>query len=100
ISGCNDLNETAATELEEITLRELRRFFPSAKEAQLKHRFLYKSKSATFQATPAVEKIRPEAKTSWENFWLAGDWTNTGLPATLEGAIVSGRLAAEALDRP
>jgi uncharacterized protein with NAD-binding domain and iron-sulfur cluster len=76
----------------------LHRFIPESKSAQIKHHFVYKAKSATFRASPEVEKIRPEAKTAWKNFWLAGDWTKTGLPATIEGAVVSGRTVAEAVD--
>ncbi|MGJ0454745.1 MAG: hydroxysqualene dehydroxylase HpnE [Methylocystis sp.] len=56
---------------------------------------IVKEKRATFAATPAQEKRRPDAKTRWDNLWLAGDWTNTGLPATIEGSIRSGDRAAE-----
>ncbi|MGD9541806.1 hydroxysqualene dehydroxylase HpnE [Methylocystis sp.] len=55
---------------------------------------IVKEKRATFAATPAQEKRRPDAKTAWDNLWLAGDWTNTGLPATIEGSIRSGYKAA------
>jgi hydroxysqualene dehydroxylase len=56
---------------------------------------IVKEKRATFAATPAEDAKRPGAKTQWENLFLAGDWTRTGLPATIEGAVRSGRLAAE-----
>lgn len=56
---------------------------------------IVKEKRATFAATPAQEKRRSDAKTSWRNLHLAGDWTNTGLPATIEGSIRSGYKAAE-----
>jgi len=56
---------------------------------------IVKEKRATFAATPAQEMRRPNAKTAWDNLWLAGDWTNTGLPATIEGSIRSGYKAAE-----
>ena len=56
---------------------------------------IVKEKRATFAATPAQEKRRPGAKTSWDNLILAGDWTATGLPATIEGSIRSGYRAAE-----
>jgi hydroxysqualene dehydroxylase len=55
---------------------------------------IVKEKRATFAATPAQEKRRPEARTPWDNLLLAGDWTATGLPATIEGAIRSGFRAA------
>ncbi len=56
-----------------------------------------KEKRATFAATPAQQLRRPSATTPWENCMLAGDWTATGLPATIEGAIRSGITAATAL---
>jgi squalene-associated FAD-dependent desaturase len=56
---------------------------------------IVKEKRATFAATPAQEVLRPNAKTQWRNLFLAGDWTATGLPATIEGAVRSGRRAAE-----
>ena len=49
---------------------------------------------ATIAQTPAALALRPPAATGWENLWLAGDWTDTGLPATIESAIRSGRRAA------
>jgi squalene-associated FAD-dependent desaturase len=54
-----------------------------------------KEKRATFAATPRQERRRPRAATRWSNLFLAGDWTATGLPATIEGAIRSGYRAAE-----
>ncbi|MEQ8194245.1 MAG: hydroxysqualene dehydroxylase HpnE [Rhodospirillales bacterium] len=59
------------------------------------HRIV-KEKRATFAQSPAQVALRPTAETAWRNFYLAGDWTDTGLPATIEGAARSGRLAAEA----
>ncbi|MEG3617848.1 hydroxysqualene dehydroxylase HpnE [Magnetovibrio sp. PR-2] len=56
-----------------------------------------KERRATFAATPENLALRPGTRTSWDNLYLAGDWTDTGLPATLEGAVKSGRLAAEAV---
>ena len=55
---------------------------------------IVKEKRATFAATPAQEALRPIGKTGWRNFFLAGDWTDTGLPATIEGAVRSGEKAA------
>lgn len=56
---------------------------------------IVKEKRATFAATPAQQARRPGATTRWRNLFLAGDWTATGLPATIEGAIRSGYRAAE-----
>jgi squalene-associated FAD-dependent desaturase len=55
---------------------------------------IVKEKRATFAATPAQDAMRPICETGWRNFTLAGDWTNTGLPATIEGAVRSGETAA------
>ena len=56
-----------------------------------------KEKRATFAATPAQDRLRPPARTPIGNLALAGDWIATGLPATIEGAIRSGRAAAEVI---
>ncbi len=56
---------------------------------------IVRERRATFAATPAENAKRPPAKTAWSNLVLAGDWTATGLPATIEGAIRSGNRAAE-----
>lgn len=55
---------------------------------------IVKEKRATFAATPAQDARRPHPKTQWRNLFLAGDWTQTGLPATIEGALRSGETAA------
>jgi squalene-associated FAD-dependent desaturase len=54
-----------------------------------------RERRATFAATPAQDAVRPGAATKWRNLVLAGDWTDTGLPATIEGAIRSGNRAAD-----
>jgi uncharacterized protein with NAD-binding domain and iron-sulfur cluster len=56
---------------------------------------IVRERRATFSATPEENAKRPEAETEWCNLFLAGDWTATGLPATLEGAIRSGNRAAD-----
>jgi hydroxysqualene dehydroxylase len=60
---------------------------------------IVKERRATFAALPGEEAKRPPAETSWPNLVLAGDWTQTGLPATIEGTIRSGNRAAEQLHR-
>ena len=98
VSGARDLVDKTGPELEELTLRELTRFLPEAAGVRVLHRMVYKSRSATFAATPDTEPLRPGTTTEWSNFWLAGDWTDTGYPATIEGAIASGKRAARAVD--
>jgi uncharacterized protein with NAD-binding domain and iron-sulfur cluster len=56
---------------------------------------IVKERRATFAQTPEQAARRPPAATRWSNLLLAGDWTATGLPATIEGAIRSGNVAAE-----
>jgi hypothetical protein len=56
---------------------------------------IVRERRATFAATPAEDARRPAAETGWRNLVLAGDWTQTGLPATIEGAIRSGNRAAD-----
>jgi squalene-associated FAD-dependent desaturase len=58
---------------------------------------LIKEKRATFAQTPAALARRPGVRTAWQNLFLAGDWTDTGLPATIESAITSGHRAADKL---
>jgi squalene-associated FAD-dependent desaturase len=55
---------------------------------------IVKERRATFAATPEQDALRPGARTKWRNLLLAGDWTATGLPATIEGAVQSGATAA------
>ena len=58
-----------------------------------------KERRATISQTPAQDILRPNSYTKWENLPLAGDWLNTGLPATIESAIQSGQNAAETVEK-
>lgn len=81
-----------------LALDELAEFFPAAKAAKLLKAALVKEVRATFGVPPGIDELRPEAQSSpWPNSFLAGDWTATGWPSTMESAARSGHLAAEAL---
>lgn len=67
--------------------------------AQIPPMRIVRERRATFAATPAQDALRPQTQTRWRNLLLAGDWTQTGLPATIEGAIRSGDRAAELILR-
>jgi squalene-associated FAD-dependent desaturase len=82
----------------ELVLRELQEFFPAVAQAKLVKAALVKEVRATFGVPPGVDKFRPDAQSSpWPNCVLAGDWTRTGWPSTMESAARSGHLAAEAV---
>jgi uncharacterized protein with NAD-binding domain and iron-sulfur cluster len=72
----------------------LRRFFPAMAGARVTRTLVLREADATFSCDPASEAIRPGAATPIKGLFLAGDWTNTGLPATIEGAVRSGLTAA------
>ena len=78
-------------------LEELGEFFPRVREAKLEKVALVKEVLATFGVPPGIDASRPSAVYPWPNCFLAGDWTRTGWPSTMESAARSGHLAAEAL---
>jgi uncharacterized protein with NAD-binding domain and iron-sulfur cluster len=75
---------------------DLRLFFPRVHGANLVKAHVVKEQRATFSAAPETESLRPGTACSIPNLYLAGDWTRSGWPATMEGAVRSGYLAAEA----
>ena len=78
---------------------ELGEFFPAALDAKLIKAHVVKETRATYSSTPGLETYRPLTTTKYSNLFLAGDWTQTGWPATMEGAVRSGYQAAEAIAR-
>lgn len=78
-------------------LRELALFFPEASTAKLIKSSVLKEARATFSVTPGLDRWRPPQHTGWPGLFLAGDWTRTDWPSTMESAVRSGRLAAGAL---
>jgi squalene-associated FAD-dependent desaturase len=77
----------------------LRRYFPAMAAARVQRALVLREPDATFASDPAAEALRPQARTPVPGLYLAGDWTATGLPATIEGAVRSGFAAAEAVER-
>jgi zeta-carotene desaturase len=77
-------------------LREFEIFFPQVREARLTKSAVLKEARATFSVAPGLDRYRPAQKTAWPGLFLAGDWTATEWPSTMEGAVRSGRLAAGA----
>lgn len=98
VSASRSLTEMPRGEVIELALRELREFFPAVCDAQVTKAHVVKEVRATFSAKPGLEQCRPEAKTNVENLVLAGDWTRSGWPATMEGAVRSGYRAADVID--
>ncbi|MDD8017177.1 MAG: hydroxysqualene dehydroxylase HpnE [Bacteroidota bacterium] len=94
ISGADELVEKSKEELTDMARGELQRFYPTASVAKIIHSLIIKEKRATFSPKVGVEQFRPSHRISLENFFLAGDWTDTKLPATIEGAIRSGYACA------
>ena len=76
---------------------EVRRFFPASREALLVHSFVVREHDATISHTIGVARLRLRQRTPIPNFLVAGDWTDTGLPATIEGAVRSGYECARAI---
>jgi zeta-carotene desaturase len=97
VSASRSLVEMPRADVIALALRELAEFFPAVREAKVEKAHVVKEIRATFSATPGLETARPAAKTSVSNLFLAGDWTRTGWPSTMEGAVRSGYLAAEAV---
>ncbi len=97
-SAAYEMKSMKNQEILDLVWEEVRKHYPVMKEATILHSVVYKSADATFAARPETEAWRPPARTRWDQFILAGDWTSTGLPATLEGAVLSGRNAAALLD--
>jgi hypothetical protein len=95
ISHADRLLALPRQELAETVWREITDIL--GMDAPLPKWQLVRERRATFAATPEQNALRPGAKTQWSNLILAGDWTDTGLPSTIEGAIRSGQRAAENL---
>ncbi|MGH9406442.1 MAG: hydroxysqualene dehydroxylase HpnE [Terriglobia bacterium] len=99
ISGAHEHIHREKDELLALARGELRELFPRAREAKVVHSLVVKERFATFSPAVDVAALRPSAVTPIRGFYLAGDWTATGLPATIESAVKSGYTAASAIMR-
>ena len=99
VSASYDLLDKPRQEIVDLCLKELRQALPASRNANLVKATVIKEAAATFSPCPGVDRWRPKQHTSIRRLYLAGDWTATGWPATMEGAVRSGYLAAEAVLR-
>jgi zeta-carotene desaturase len=99
VSSSKGLVEKSRGEIVDLALKELGEFFPAARDAKLLKSTVIKEVHATYSPRPEVDQYRPRPETAWSRVFLAGDFVATGWPATMEGAVRSGYLAAEAIVR-
>jgi squalene-associated FAD-dependent desaturase len=99
VSCSRSLVEKSKGEIVEMAVKEAQEFFPGARDAKLVKSTVIKEVHATYSPRPGVDRFRSTPQTAWPRVFLAGDWTATGWPATMEGAVRSGYLAAEAVAR-
>jgi squalene-associated FAD-dependent desaturase len=97
VSSSKTLIDKSRAEIVDLAISEVREFFPAARAANLVKSTVIKEVHATYSPRPGIDAYRPTPATAWPRVFLAGDWTATGWPATMEGAVRSGYLAAEAV---
>ncbi len=97
VSSSKTLIDKSRAEIVDMAVAEVREFFPAAREATLVKSTVIKEVNATYSPRPGIDAHRPTTATAWPRVFLAGDWTATGWPATMEGAVRSGYIAAEAI---
>jgi zeta-carotene desaturase len=97
VSSSKSLLEKQRAEIIELAQREVAEFFPEVKNARLLKATVVKEVHATFSPSPGSEIHRLKPQTPWRNVFISGDWTSTGWPATMEGAVRAGYATAEAL---
>jgi squalene-associated FAD-dependent desaturase len=97
ISASRELSTHGNDEILRIIQAEVEEMLPEARRATLLHSRVVTERRATFSVLPGIDRLRPGAKTSIHGLYLAGDFTQTGWPATMEGAVRSGYLAAAAV---
>jgi squalene-associated FAD-dependent desaturase len=97
VSAARPLRGLGHEEVQRRIVDEVRKLFPAARSASLLRGRVVTEHAATFSAVPGVDRWRPGQRSPLANLFVAGDWTATGWPATMEGAVRSGYLAAEAV---
>jgi uncharacterized protein with NAD-binding domain and iron-sulfur cluster len=96
LSGAEREMDKTNGELREEYLPALAELLPAARDAHVEDFFVVRENTATFRSVPGVAKLRPGPRTPVKGIFLAGAWTDTGWPATMEGAVRSGHAAAQA----
>ncbi|TCC63316.1 FAD-dependent oxidoreductase [Kribbella pittospori] len=99
LSAADDFIDTPVAELREVLVPALRQLLPAAADARVKEFFVTRERHATFRPAPGSGRFRPTATTARPGLHLAGAWTATGWPATMEGAVRSGESAAASVLR-
>jgi zeta-carotene desaturase len=97
VSASRSLLDMPRADVIALALRELEEFLPALGAAKLEKAHVVKEVRAVLSAKPGMESRRPLSRTNVRNLFLAGDWTRSGWPAIMEGAVRSGYLAAEAV---
>ena len=96
LSAAWDYIECPREELARRFIAEMAEAFPAARDARVVQATVVKQRDATFRCRPGANALRPGARTPLPNLALAGEWTDTGWPSTMEGAVRSGYGAAQA----
>ena len=99
VSSSKTMLAMGRSEIIELAVKELAEFFPTVRDAKLVKATVIKEVNATFAPAPLSEEYRLHPESPWPRLFFSGDWTATGWPATMEGAVRAGYLTAEALSR-
>jgi predicted NAD/FAD-dependent oxidoreductase len=99
LSAADEYADTPVAQLQEQFVPALAELFPAARDAKVAEFFVTRERRATFRQAPGTAALRPKAATRWPGLVLAGAWTDTGWPDTMEGAVRSGLAAAVELRR-
>jgi len=97
LSGAHEHMSRSKEELLAVAIGDLAELFPESRAAKVVHSLIIKERFATFSPCVGVDQLRPAAKSPVRGLYLAGDWTATGLPATIEGAVQSAYTAVQAV---